>query len=444
MVHRSLFVVFSMVIGNSIHAQDLTVQYNRDNSKKIQSNDVKGNSFIVLNNNLLTYQEFLFPDGRLKASESVKYDDVHVVEDINYIFTQGYEKDVLEYDLFGNETDVKSYTSQNAKQWTSVFQRQSRFNSQNHRVYFKSKGMSAGDFLNMDITYSYDYNRLKQTSTEKRYDRNDHELISHTGTSRVSQKYFNEETERGLLENQFNRITRTESRGLNGTRIFEISSQKNKSVLTFNANGQLIDDQFLMASGSNGSKPIYKAYYRFKFTYGDDGKLNTQNMIEEMSDIIQSKIVYSYNSSGKLIKESIYKRAENGTWNQMDTKLYAGNDPVFIPSISDLDFQDVSYVTPIHAVSNPVSSQQGSNASSSLINKIAVASSISATDEAKMFDSDLVKLQHLARVLNNQSDSNISEAEILRLALQLLIEEHRDEIKDLNDAYLSEQTSIFD
>lgn len=60
-----------------------------------------------------------------------------------------------------------------------------------------------------------------------------------------------------------------------------------------------------------------------------------------------------------------------------------------------------------------------------------------------MFNNDLMKLRQLTRILNNQSDSNITEAEILRLALCLLLKEHRDEIKELNDAYLVEQIAMF-
>ncbi|NRA12866.1 MAG: hypothetical protein HRT57_12990 [Crocinitomicaceae bacterium] len=67
-----------------------------------------------------------------------------------------------------------------------------------------------------------------------------------------------------------------------------------------------------------------------------------------------------------------------------------------------------------------------------------------ALGTAKMFNSDLSKLQQLARVLSNQTNTEITEAEILKMALRLLIDEHRDEIRESNQTYLNEQAALFD
>jgi hypothetical protein len=444
MVYRTLFIAFSVVVGNAIHAQDLSVQYNRDNSKKIQSNDTEGNSFVVLNDNLLTHQEFLFPDGRLKASESNAFDNAHIVENIKYIYTQDYEKDVFQYDQFGNKIDVKSYASENGNQWNSTFHRQARFNSKNHRTYFRSKGMSAGDYLNMEVTYSYDYNQLRRNSVEKRFNSNDHEMTSHSGFSRVSQGYLNDETERGKLINQRNRIRRLEKRSNGGNRIFETISEANKSIQSYDSHGRLVEDQFLMALGEDEFGPKYSEYYRFKFVYDIEGNLSTQYMTDDVGSSKEEKIEYSYNSYGRMVKEAIYKKLNNGNWKLMYSRKHGAVKAFYVPTI-DESHQGHDYVEqPSQVVGNAAYVSADLDDISPLIDQLTVDSDEVALGDAEMFNSDLVKLRQLARVLSSQSNDEITEADLLKIALQLLIDKHRDEIRELNQEYLSEQAALFD
>jgi hypothetical protein len=343
MVYRTLFVVFSVVIGNTIQAQDLSIRYNRDNSKKIQSNDLKGNSFVVLTDNLLTHQESLFQDGKLKASEFNAFDGIHIVESVKYSYTKDYEKSVFQYDQFGNEIEMKLYTLENDNQWNTTLHRQARFNSKNHQTYFRSKGLSAGDSVNLEIRYSYDYNRLRRNSVKKRFNNNDLEITSHSGFTRVSQGYLNDESERGKLINQRNRIRRIEKLGHGENRIFETVSEANKSIQTYDSHGRLVEDQFFLALGKDECGPTYSKYYSFKFVYNDEGNLATQYMTDHVGSLKEEKIEYSYNAYGRMVKESIYKKFKNGNWKLKNSRNHDAIKAFFVPTI-DESHQGYDYV----------------------------------------------------------------------------------------------------
>lgn len=115
-------------------------------------------------------------------------------------------------------------------------------------------------------------------------------MTSHSGFSRVSQGYLNDETERGKLINQRNRIRRLEKPSNGGDRIFETISEANKSIQSYDSHGRLVEDQFLIALGEDEFDPKYSEYYRFKFVHDIEGNLSTQYMTDDVSSSKEEKI----------------------------------------------------------------------------------------------------------------------------------------------------------
>lgn len=54
-----------------------------------------------------------FPGGvRMRVFNKYQYENDMLVEEVSYLYTQGYEKKTYEYNEYGYETESRHYTSQ--------------------------------------------------------------------------------------------------------------------------------------------------------------------------------------------------------------------------------------------------------------------------------------------------------------------------------------------
>ncbi len=60
------------------------------------------------------------------------------------------------------------------------------------------------------------------------------------------------------------------------------------------------------------------------------------------------------------------------------------------------------------------------------------------------FSLDAEKLTHIADVLSYTTGTNVTEEQVLALAMQLLIENYNADLREMNTAYLRDKVSVFD
>lgn len=142
-----------------------------------------------------------------------------------------------------------------------------------------------------------------------------------------------------------------------------------------------------------------------------------------------------------MVKEAIFRKLNNGNWKLMYSRKHDTVKAFYVPTI-DESHQGHDYAEqPSQVVGNAAYVSADLNNTSPLIDQLTVDSNEVALGDAQMFNNDLVKLQQMVSVLSSQSNDEITEADLLKIALQLLIDKHRDEIRELNQEYLSEKAA---
>lgn len=399
-------------------------------------------------------EEIHYFDGgkRVRMSDKYRYENNMVVEHIAYLYTQGYERTVNTYDAKGNSILQMYYTSQTEGDWKEIEMMEERYDERNNRTYFNCRSFRSGIFSHLKVSTSYNYSTGMRTVNDIEYDQNGRVLSNYTFTNGMGDfamnnkpdYTFNLQTDGpNMRPGKVINWKGTDRYGNNIERVFvdmEVWSQ------TTDKNGRVIRIALETSAAYENDIAIYKEYENIEFQYDDQGRL-TQH-ISQHYDYPKEKTTFSY---GRNIEAKHFRMSKNGGWLLVDTKNYSDISQFTPPRSSAQSVvssvQQTSYPAPVaSSYESPMDRPAAqTNTSQSLVGDIKNLEAANGSHESlSAFAADAEKLSHIADVLSHTTGTTITEEQVLALAMKLLIENYKSDLREMNTAYLRDKVSVFD
>lgn len=401
-----------------------------------------------------------FPGGvRMRLSTKYRYENNMLVEKVAYNYTQGYEKDIYRFNQYGYETENRSYTSQTEGNWKEISYLIQGYNERNNRIYFRSKYTGPGTLTNKMSRTTYDYDKRTSSTIWYDFDRNDREISSSRSRSGIADWQLERAGEfvfdinKHFENKRSNRAVYWTDYDSNGNRVEKTFVNHNTVFKTIDKNGRVIRIVFASPDSDGEDVPLYQEDEGIDFRYDVQGRL-----IETESFHYDESYEKTTFKHGRNVEAKHYRRNKNGSWKLMSTKSYAnldeftphqvsnGNQPVASSTKQEntgISAQSEMYETPVAQSTSAKPSQ--ALPSQSLVNDLnGIHIASNQKESLSAFSLDAEKLTHIADVLSHTTGTEVTEEQVLALAMQLLIENYNADLREMNTAYLKDKVSVFD
>lgn len=448
----ALLLLMGSALGQD--QKDLSIQYHPDGGKTIIDNDGKERVTLKYNSDgLCIYSEVqIIGSHRVLRDEYVYDHKYRITEEIDYSHSSGYSKDVTTFNEKGLETSFTMYESVDKHvkgNWKIVTQRTYVYDSQDRVIRFESKMIPARwqheHYHKIDeITYLSDGTVSKQV---KELDANGR--VIKQGTSRSKG--------RGPCEPATPNIVSQMTQTSNGF-IVLTRTPKYKHE-TMYENNRIVQEKFYKSNyGYNSMETSrYELKYQFDYKY-KNGKLIEQVAMD--GEELRAKRLVEYEGDQPVRFKRFYKQG-SGSMNMVVKQGFTPAHEQYFPELT-ADFQHGDNLSafgdgtdePLNQVqSEPqydyspteTPSYSSENGSYGIVRELENTPKPVLSGESVNLDKETQALLDQIRMLaNSNSTQNISEAQILHLALQQLVDQNREELKELNQKHLESQQTMFD
>lgn len=447
-------IVLVLLMGSALgqNQKDVSIQYESDGSKTIIDND--GEEQVILKFNadgLCTFREVSIIGSKRVLRDEYVYDHMYrVTENIDYSHTSGYTKSVTTFNERGLETSYTSYESANMHEkgnWIIVAQRTYAYDNANRLIRFESKtipGRTQYEHMHMidEIKHNADGSR---TTLEKELDANGNVIKS--GTSKSAG--------RGPVDPEPSNIVSRMTQTSNG---FMVLTQTGMfKYETYYENNRIVQEKIYRSNYGWNNIEIskYELWYTFDFKY-KDGKLVEQLATDK--DVLKAKRLVEYQGN-KPVRFKRFYRQGNGSMKMVVNQGFTPAHEQYFPKLTG-DYRPGDNLSafgdgtdePLTQVQEnyqydeydaPTSTYDGNDYG--IIRDLENTPKLPSSGETLTLDRETQALLDQIRMLaNSNSNESISEAQILHLALEQLVEKHRAELKELNQKHLESQQSLFD
>ncbi|MFT5779433.1 MAG: hypothetical protein ACI837_002391 [Crocinitomicaceae bacterium] len=454
--------VFTMIIAimglSNLFAQSLTATYNADGSIQLDNIGRKGTSIQRIDKEGRTTELlFFFPGGqRMRMSDIYTYQNDLLVEQLDYIYTSGYGKTLRSFDSNGNEIDWKTYTSKDKTTWQIKSSVQRGFDHKNNQIYFRSKSNYAG-YINFMSRTTYNYSDGTRSVYREEYDANDRKTSHYTNNGKMGDRAMNNEPyvfdiNKDGPNYRDSRVVKWSGTDMNGNTIDKVFIDSRVISKTYDSQNRMIQFAYGSFETYEGDKPIYGNDEIIDYTY--EGNKVVEIKTENWSAPLEKRI-FEHQRNGK-VKMTLYRQSEGGSWSKYDTEEYKDISK-FTPHQRDgstsTSHQAVaeSYESPSpsSSSSNSMPSEPSYDNNNSYTSNGSLMNEVNAIDKSNdlanlsVSASDAEKLDHIVKILEHSSGQKVSEEQLINLALQLLIDEYKSDLRTLNNEYLEDKVSMF-
>ncbi len=427
-------------------SRELSIKYLDNGGKTLVDND--GIEQVTLN---------LRPDGLASFYEVNVIRDSRVIryyylydannrlsEEKTYSSGHGYRKTTYAYDERGYKIEEKSYETKNPRveaDWILISRLSNQFDHLGRRVRFEYigyPGQTGYTFEHRMSEYAYTGNGNQYVSLEYEYDANGQIIKQGKGKGTGSVESPSDET-----------IVQDHSQGTSSLMIVTTSNAfKNES---YYVEGRMTEDVFYGLKSGNGNvfTNVYELDYLVQNNYVN-GKLTEQIIRDDNGPVVKRSILYSDDQPTEL---RTYYSTSAGAWSLVKKEKFKANLRSFFPPLTGNNFTNITEAPSAEPVIGTTPSVNASSVSNVLV-ILSGTSLQEAIDQSKSYDGASSSaeidaatkrlLTHMMTILNYQNSGSVSEADLIQLAVKELVEKYRDDLKQLNDAYLSSQQALFD
>ncbi|MCR9174195.1 MAG: hypothetical protein NXI10_16990 [bacterium] len=445
----ALVLLMGSALGQS--QKDLSIQYHPDGGKTVIDHD--GEEIVTLKFNkdgLCTFREVQIVGSQRVLRNEYVYDHEHrLVEDIDYNFSEGYDKTVTVFNAKGLEASVTTYESASKHKkgnWLIVAQRNYEYDHLNRVVRFESKRVSGRtNYQHMHMIDEITHNADGSTTTlEKELD----------ASGRVVKSGRSRSMGRLPVEVKKHSIVQSKSSTANGFMI--VSATGGLKNETYYENNRIVQEKFYRAKSNwhDLERAVYELWYTFDFQY-QNGKLVSQTVFDK--DELKSKRLIEYEGDRPVRFKRFYKQS-NGSMKMVVKQGFTPAHEPYFPKLTsdyrpgdnlsafgdgtDEPLNEVNGQEPYEAHDSPAynfDSKEG------IVQELEKTPKFPLSGVSVTLDKETQALLDQIKMLaNSNSTEHITEAQILHLALQQLVDQHREELKELNQKYLDSQQSMFD
>jgi hypothetical protein len=483
-----LLGALAVSVSCGVDAQRLRIEFNTNGDKVIKrysEHDNLGSLTTKLTYNeanLMLEEVYYFPDGkRPKLQHNYTFNRNRMTEDLSYLYTSKYKKFAYGYDERGNELENTKFLSDDGESWTYEGGTIKQYDRRNNTTY--SKRYYPSSKINAEATYNYDY--AAGTVREAELHLAGHE--SNYGPDNRTRNMTAEQKsgKSPMSERIATVVQRTDEYGRKVIETTFLRKKHNEQV--FDSNNKLVKDVFYHSIDYVNGAFEYEVVNSFEYEYDRSGNIAQLIGYDTYYDVYQ-KQRFDYTANGELAREHLYESPDQVNWHQLATITHQeGAAVAYQPSAAQPTVTSQPSSSQTTVTSQPTSTQatvtsqpSGSQApvrhgtitptkantstytsspsvsvgtqtapsaqlsDNALVDALAADDAQGITRVSEMYSDDAAKLQQLVKIINSTSGEKTSEAEVLSLALDLLIQTYRDDIKQLNKAHLERETSMFD
>jgi hypothetical protein len=431
---------------------DLSIQYHSDGGKTVIDNDGKEQVTLKYNGDgLCIFNEVQIIGSKRVLRDEFIYDHKHrITETFDYSHSSGHSKTVTTFDEQGLMSSYTKYESADMHvkaNWKIVTQRTYAYDNSNRVIRFESKMIPCRwqheHYHKIDeITHNADGTR---STLEKELD----------PSGRVVKQGTSRSMGRGPSVPDAPNIVSQMTQTSNG--FMALTQTPMYKYETFYENNRIVQEKFYKATyGYNSIETSkYELRYSFDFKY-DNGKLVEQ--IGKDKEELRSKRLVEYEAEKPVRFKRFYKK-DGGSMNMMVKQGFTPAHEQYFPQLTgdyrpgdnlsafgdgtDEPLNQVQTEPQYDAYEAPSYSSSGN--SYGIVQDLDNTPKPPLSGESVVLDKETQALLDQIRMLaNSNSKENITEAQILHLALQQLVDQHREELKELNQKYLESQQSMFD
>lgn len=451
---KSMYAIAFILLMGSAFGQtqkDLSIQYHPDGGKTIIDDDGKERVTLVLNKDgLCTFKEIqIIGSPRVLRYEFIYDHKNRVTEEIDYSHSSGYRKRVILYNEQGLRTSKTTYESAEKHtkgNWRIVAQLSNSYDELGRITRFESKmipGRTQMEHFHLINENTFLSNGMTST-LEKELDASGRVIKS--GTSKRKSREPSKPYDDNIVAEM-----RSTAKGF----VVTSASEELKSE-TFYENNRIVQEKFYRFQSGWGDvhSTEFKLWYTFNYEY-QNGKLVAQSVLdgEEMKSKrlieyegttpVRFKRYYKQNGSMKLVVKQGFTPAHEPYFPKLMPDYESGNNLSAFGDGTDEPLNEV-YQSPYEDLyETPV--YEESIYSDGIVNALEQTPKLVGSGSMTELDQETQALLDQIRMLaNNNSAQEITEAQILHLALEQLVERYREELKQLNQKHLESQQSMFD
>lgn len=445
----ALFMLIGSAFGQN--QKDLSIQYHSDGGKTVIDNDGKEQVTLVLNaDGLCTFYEVQIIGSKRVLRDEYVYDhENRVTEKIDYSYSSGYRKEVITYDSRGRRTSVTMYESSDPHKkgnWSIVTQRTSTFDQIGRQVRWESRtipGRSQYEHFHKITENTFNADGTT-TSIDKELDANGRVISTGRGTSktRTAQEPFD-----------FNIVAQmsTTTKGF-----MVVSAMEELKNETYYEDNRIVQEKFYRFKSGWGDvhSTEFALWYTVDYKY-DNGKLVEQSVLDKEN--LKSKRQVEY-EGGKPVRFKRFYKQSNGSMKMVVKQGFTPAHEIFFPVLTG-DYSTGDNFSAFGGGSNEPLSEvyeapkstvyhsppHSGIAGNGIVQELESIPRQSLSAESLALDKESQALLDQIKLLANaNSTETITDAQILHLALQQLVDRNREELKALNQKHLESQQSMFD
>lgn len=445
----ALLLLMGSALGQN--QKDLSIQYHSDGGKTIIDNDGKERVTLKFNSDgLVIFREVqIIGSHRVLRDEYVYDHKYRVTENIDYSHSSGYRKSVTTFDEQGLETSYTGYESASKHEkgnWKIVTQLNYTYDASNRSIRSESKsipGRTQYEFRHIIDEYIHNADGTR-TIKEKELDANGRVIKSGTGKGmgrgRVEPSKPNIVGRMTLTADGFVVLTQT------GMFKYETHYKNNRVV----------------------NEKVYRSNYgwnnmeisRYELWYSFDHKYNNGKLVEQVAmdgDEVRSKRLIEYEkdqpvrfkrfykpsgASMKMVVKQGFTPAHEQYFPELMSDYRPGDN---LSAFGDSSDEPLNEVQPAPQFESSESPAYSNGNSYGIVRELENTPKPPLSNESLKLDREThALLDQIQMLANSNSSDNITDAQILHLALEQLVAQYRQELKELNQKHLESQQSMFD
>lgn len=428
-------------------SRDLSITYSADGRKTIVDNDGKEQVTLTLRSDgLATFYEIdVIGDSRV-IRYNYSYDANNRLAEVkDYSSGNGYRKTTNRYDSRGFLIEVSEYETKNEHvdaDWVLSSRRSHQYDQLGRQTRFEFIGYPGRlqiDFDHRLTEYTYAGTTTKNTQKNYEYDASGRILRQTVGSGNGS---FQSPTNENIVQDH--------SQG--ATSVMIVSATNDHKNESYFVEGRMTEDVFYGFKSGSGNvfTTTYEMNYLVQNAYSN-GKLTDQIIRDDSGPVVKRSLTYSGDTPTEM--KTFYSTSV-GSWSLVRKEKFKPALRQFFPALTGNNFSNAvasNVESPVisaaenESASSAVNTPPSHTTSNSLQQAVMLAQTNDGnSSKAEINASTQRLLAHMLTIMNYNSTEKISEADLIELAMKELVEKYRNDLKQLNDAYLSSQQAMFD
>lgn len=428
-------------------SRDLSITYLADGSKTIVDNDGKEQVTLTLRPDGLAifYEIDVIGDSRIIRYNYAYDANNRLAEEKDYSSGHGYRKSTYRYDSRGFLIEASEYETKNERvdaDWILSSRRSHQYDQLGRQTRFEFIGYPGRSRNNFDHRVSeYTYAGSTTKNTEKIYEYDASGRILKQGTG-----YGNGSFQSPTNEN----IVQDHSQGT--TSVMIVSATNDHKNETYFVDGRMTEDVFYGFKSGSGNvfTTTYEMNYLVQNSYSN-GKLTEQIIRDDNGPVVKRSLTYSGDTPTEM--KTFYSTSV-GSWSLVRKEKFKPALRQFFPALTGNNFTNtvatnvespVISATENESASSAVNTPQAIGTQNSLQQAVMMVQGDDGNSSTAEIDAATQRLlAHMLTIMNHEGANEVTEAELIELAMKELVEKYRNDLKQLNEAYLSSQQAMFD